>query len=622
MATTEPIDLSFLDHLSDEELQELLEAQEELEVRLAEEGPQTDDELHAWIKQELGIDIPRTAVCEDHDAPFTFIADLYFERTDAALLMANRGGSKTFLVALLHWLNSRFKPGCESCTFGATEAQSLRAYAHLKGWIFDKEATESRGKAVLRPEIAASIMRETTWRNGSKVEVLPGTPAAVNGPHPQKAHADEIELMDASTWKESRNMTVSKTVKLGVDDEGNDIIRVIKPQDIATSTRKGPNGRMQELIDEIGDAIRQGMKPPRQLYQWCIKETAQERPDCQKAPKMAREIRLKTLGRDPCELCDCHEIMKGEWEPGKPRLLSDICNGDFFKSRGWQPPMEVIKQFRENDQETFEVQQLCAKPEMSHHYLPNFSQERHGLKDWLPDPANGPIFLSVDWGGTNPHAVNWYQLLAVEVEAVDFFGRPTRLKEGCVVCFDEIYIAEIGNEKLADLVVAKEAAWREKIPGFKVYERFADPQGKAARTDWRDHEPPLITKWHTTREFDEHVKAVKNQFEDDLFRVVPSRCPMWVAEAKAWRRKEDSDDQLDEFNHCMSNFRYAIANIKKIRRRALRRRSLPTARTIRRRTVVISVRKPDQGPIALRTRDQMSEWRRRLGSPLTREDDR
>src|SRR4051812_29899293 len=112
MATT-PVDLSFLDHLSDEELQELLEAQEELEVRLSEDGPQNDDELHAWIKQELGIDIPRTSVCEGHDAPFTFIADLYFERTDAALLMANRGGSKTFLVALLHWLNSRFKPGCE-----------------------------------------------------------------------------------------------------------------------------------------------------------------------------------------------------------------------------------------------------------------------------------------------------------------------------------------------------------------------------------------------------------------------------------------------------------------------------------------------------------------------------
>ena len=47
-------------------------------------------------------------------------------------------------------------------------------------------------------------MRETVWKNASRVEVLPGTPQAVNGPHPQKAHADEIEQMDDSTWRESR----------------------------------------------------------------------------------------------------------------------------------------------------------------------------------------------------------------------------------------------------------------------------------------------------------------------------------------------------------------------------------------------------------------------------------
>jgi hypothetical protein len=397
---------------------------------------------------------------------------------------------------------------------------------------------------------------------------------------------------------------------------------VIRPQDIATSTRKGPNGRMQELIDEITYAINQGLKPPRKLYQWCIKETAQERPDCQRAPKKAREIRLKTLGRDPCELCDCHEIAKGEWEPGHPRLLSDICAGDFFRSRGWQPPMEVIKQFRENDQETFEVQQLCTKPEMKRHYLPTYREERYGLRNYQPDPANGPIFQSVDWGGTNPHAVNWYQLLSQELDVLDFFGRPKRLKEGTVVCFDEIYKAEIGNEKLADMVVLKEAGWRIVYPEWRVYERFADPQGKAARTDWRDHDPPLITKWHTTREFEEHVKAVKSLFEDDLFYVDTNRCPMWNSEAKSWRRKPDSDDQLDEANHCMSNFRYAIANIKKVKRRALRSRSMPTSRRIPRQSVVITTRKPDPGPIGLRSSgDQMAEWRKRLGGPLTRDSD-
>src|SRR3954447_10803301 len=129
-----PPDLpSVLDTMSDEELRELLDHHQQLERQLDIHGPQNPRELHAWLKSELGLDIPRTKVCEDHDAPFDFLADLYFGETetgepvDAALLMANRGGSKTFLVALLHWLNSKFKPGCEGCTFGATEAQSLRA---------------------------------------------------------------------------------------------------------------------------------------------------------------------------------------------------------------------------------------------------------------------------------------------------------------------------------------------------------------------------------------------------------------------------------------------------------------------------------------------------------------
>jgi hypothetical protein len=245
--------LELLSQLSDEELEEMFRAQEELERKLAEFGPQNDDELHSWIKAELGIDIPRKAVCEHHDPPFIFISDLFFERVDAVLAMANRGGGKTMLVAILHWINSLFKPGCESCTFGATEAQSLRCYAYIKGWIF-KDGEK-------REEVVSSLMRETLFGNASKVEVLPGTPQAVNGPHPQKAHADEIELMDDGTWKESRNMTMSKKLPDG---------RWIRPQDICTSTRKGPNGRMQKLIDEIKVAIDAGFKPPRKLYQWCV----------------------------------------------------------------------------------------------------------------------------------------------------------------------------------------------------------------------------------------------------------------------------------------------------------------------------------------------------------------
>jgi hypothetical protein len=593
--------LALLGSLSEEELAELLDAQQQLEQRLSETGPQNDDELHEWLKFELGIDVPRVAVCADHQTPFEFLADLYFERIDAALGVANRGGSKTFLIAVLHWLNSRFKPGCESATFGAIEAQSFRAYAHLKNWIYDE-----RGQK--KPEIIGSLMRETLFTNGSKIEVLGSTPEAVNGPHPQKAHADEIELMRDDTWRESRNMTVSKTLKDG---------RVLIPQDILTSTRKGPSGRVQQLIDEIESAVSQGYKPPRKLYMWCLKETAKQMPNCRVArPDLPEAFK-----------CPCQTIRKGEWEDGSPRTLDQVCNGDFHRSRGWQPFGDIVKHFSENDRNTFEVQQLCAKPEMSFHYVPTWRDEKHLIRNFLPDPANGPIFMAVDWGGTNPHAVNWYQLLRHEVN-VEGWVQPedgqkrnmTRLKEGTLVCFDEIYIAEIGNEKLGQMVKEREAYWAARTgKPWSPFERYADPQGKAARMDWKAM--GLRTTWHTTREFEEHIKAIRAMVEDDLFRVAGDVCKKFVWEIKQWRVDERTGNQLDENNHAMSNFRYAVANIKKIRRRAMGTGFGPSARALPR--AVVQIRRPRQnaGPVAFRgtSQNEFDRWRASLGGPATRE---
>lgn len=596
--------LSLLETLSDEQLEEMFKAQEELERRLAEFGPQDDDELHAWIKAELGIDIPRDSICDGHDPPFDFIADLYFERVDAVLAMANRGGGKTLLVAILHWVNSLFKAGCESCTFGATEAQSLRCYAYIKGWIYDDDGNK-------REEVVSSLMRETLFHNRAKLEVLPGTKQAVNGPHPQKAHADEIELMDDGTWTESRNMTMSKRLPDG---------KLIRPQDICTSTRKGPNGRMQKLIDEIKDAISAGFKPPRKLYQWCIKETACQVPNCQVAnPELSEG-----------DKCTCHLIRKGDWDDGSPRLLRDICKGDFFKSRGWQPFTDVIKQFTENDAETFEVQQLCLKPEMKWHYLPKFREELHCFKNYKADPRNGPIYTSVDWGGTNPHAVNWYQYLNYEIEvdasAVSNFKRQRiRIPAGSIICFDEIYKAEIGNARLGQLVKLKEMEYKRHWLALGVVwlvtERFADPQGKAARLDWKGI--GLQTKWHITREFEEHIKVITDLFDSNSFFVSGEKCLMWVREAKEWRRNPNTGQQLDTFNHCMSNFRYAVANIMKLHKRTVASSAdvpvgVPTEREAQ---VTISIRREGQGPLGFRSQqeDEFAQWRGGLGQPVRRE---
>lgn len=578
----------------------------EIERQLKEDGPEDDDQLWLWVKLNLGISIPRVAVCEDHEAPFTFLADAYFHRYPAIIGMGNRGGGKTFLVALLHWLNSEFRPGIESATFGATENQSLRCYSHLKGWIYDNNGNR-------KSSIKSSVMRETVWNSGSKVEVLAGTPEAVNGPHPQIVHGDEVELMREDTWAESRNMAVSKTLPDGT---------VYPSQEILTSTRKSLQGRMQKLIDGIQEALKAGKIPSYRLVIWCIFEIAKEVPSCQMAPKEEREARLEKLGLDPCSLCECDKHMQGTWpekdENGrpKPRLLTDVCKGRLFRSRGFMPYEDVVQKFKQNSKSVWEAQQECSKPETEHNYLQGYEEARHGIREYSADPLHGPIYMAVDWGGTNPHAVNWYQVLSNDIDVLDFYYDLTRLREGTIVCFDEIYLSEISIGRLATLVKEKEAKWRREYPEWTVAARFADPQGKAARADFKDN--GLNTIWKTTRDFDVQVEwLLREIWEKDRLRVDIGACPMWSAEAQSWQRdSKNPDKQLDEFNHCMSNLRYATANIRSINRRSSKGTSAPRARGRHRTaTVVRDTRNMVAGPVAMRERGTSDNWRARLGGP-------
>src|SRR6187551_2702166 len=81
---------------------ELLRNLTELKKQREALGPKTDDELHKWIIDNLGLNIPRVAVCDDHQSPFDFIADIYFERVDSAIAVASRDGGKTMASALIH----------------------------------------------------------------------------------------------------------------------------------------------------------------------------------------------------------------------------------------------------------------------------------------------------------------------------------------------------------------------------------------------------------------------------------------------------------------------------------------------------------------------------------------
>jgi len=55
---------------------------------------QDKDGLWEYIHDNFGIAIPRKAVCPHHDAPFDFVADVFFQKVQNAIALANRTGGK------------------------------------------------------------------------------------------------------------------------------------------------------------------------------------------------------------------------------------------------------------------------------------------------------------------------------------------------------------------------------------------------------------------------------------------------------------------------------------------------------------------------------------------------
>ena len=132
-----------------------------------DDGPQNEDELHAYILAAWGYDVPRVAVCEGHTSPMRIIWLAFSGDVRAMLVVANRGGGKTLFVAMIHLLLARFRPGNESMSLGAIEIQAQRAY-RLMQQLLTRESGTSPDR---HPAIANLTRKETSFVNGSHVSI-------------------------------------------------------------------------------------------------------------------------------------------------------------------------------------------------------------------------------------------------------------------------------------------------------------------------------------------------------------------------------------------------------------------------------------------------------------------
>ncbi|MCK9596551.1 hypothetical protein M0R19_05165 [Candidatus Pacearchaeota archaeon] len=201
-----------------------------------EHPPKTDDELYDYIWLVLGIKIPREVhpSLPEHQAPFTAICDLFFERVSSGLMFANRSGGKTFDSSILDHLNFEFKPGCETTHAGATRDQATRGHFYFTSIYNDNE--------VLAEGLSSDPTKnEIHHKNKSWYHVITGSKKGLRSGHPNKNIIDEIDEMDWNVLQTGVAMAMSSA-------DGR-----ILGQNIFTSTRQHADGPMNRLLNEADE---------------------------------------------------------------------------------------------------------------------------------------------------------------------------------------------------------------------------------------------------------------------------------------------------------------------------------------------------------------------------------
>lgn len=326
---------------------------------LQKHGIKDDEVLWWYIWEFLGYRIPRQCTCKlfnprfdifdfPHTDPFSYISDMFFERTRNSIAFANRTGGKTNDVAILNHLDMAFKDDCEIASAGSTLDQADRVYRYFTS--FHKHPV--LGTLYSKPPIKT----KTFYNNGSRLEVITGTIKGLNSPHPQKARIDEVELMDWDVLQEAMSMTQSSNNIMG--------------QLSFLSTRKYDNGTFQRLLAEAEES---GMK----IYAWCIWEVLE---------KCTRNC------KDDPQYGDCPIF-------DKCGGMAHNCDG-YYKLDDWINKAKIISK------DVLIAQWLCEKPSIDELvYGGYYNSNIHcGLeKDFEPESSYIIILSAIDFGSSPGH---------------------------------------------------------------------------------------------------------------------------------------------------------------------------------------------------------------------------
>lgn len=311
---------------------------------------QNRDLLWVWIKEFLGIAIPRTVITPGHSAPFDFVADYLFGKVTFAVVMANRSGGKTFIFGILATILAYLNDNTEIATVGAIQQQAFKSYEYFQTFS---------GKFPFGFNIDSFTMRQSVAKNGSKYQVLAGTMSGVNSPHPQLAFFDEIDLMPWQILQQGLSMPQSKNG--------------VRARTVLTSTRKFAGGVMQRMLDE---AVYKGYS----VYFWNIWEVVAPLPVDN--PELMARIK---------------------------KVFGDELPADIDQANGYYEWEDLIDKKLNLEEDVWATEWVCSRPGLKGIiYGTSYSDDENlitpdeGEDLWKPSPR-GFIYLAEDFGHSEGH---------------------------------------------------------------------------------------------------------------------------------------------------------------------------------------------------------------------------
>ncbi|MGC4034060.1 MAG: hypothetical protein QM754_20455 [Tepidisphaeraceae bacterium] len=329
----------------------------------------TPDELHAWVRTHLDMNIPRTSVCDCHSSPFSYLCRAYFEPSADQLVWAPRGGGKTSLAAIATLLDLIHKPGTAVRILGGSLEQSLRMWEHLVPHL----------QTVCKDNIEnpKSTARKITLANKSTAAVLTQSQRSVRGLRVQKVRCDEVELFDPLVWEAAQLVTKSR---------GRDAT-FVRGSIEAFSTLHKPFGLMRQLTDA---AVATG----RTLVKWCLLEVLERCPqdrNCSGCPLWK----------------DCRGVAKEKCD-GFVKIDDAIAMKSRVSAEAWQCEM------------------LCRTPSPRGLVFANFDAEQHVRTEPPFDLAEADWTLAMDFGYSAPFVCLWVTRVGDEVFVIDEYLKEQR----------------------------------------------------------------------------------------------------------------------------------------------------------------------------------------------------